>query len=980
MTETNLTDLIDTVSQENDSTQLVTDTPSNKIVTNHIPLGSNAKVSKLNFLYTNADSLSNKISELEAIAEIGEQHVLCITETLPKNCINRSEYINIELNGYEGYHTNTGRGVSIYIKENIRCEKVEIQSDFNDSLWVKIYQKNGCSLIVGCIYRSPNSEVINNENLLKLLQKAADICATNRIIVGDFNYKEIDWVNNVVHASNSHPAAKMYDKINDLFWNQLVTNPTRFREGENENLLDWVLTDNGDIIDELGLNPPLGEKGDHCVINFKVECALESTRHGDQRNYYRADYDSIRSALQTIHWETRLESKSVDEAWGEFLSIIEGLLEKHIPLKRNKKRKSQPWINLEVKSEIRAKNKAWKEYKKDKSIEKWEIFKIIRNNTNRKVQQHKCEFERKIAHEISSNPKQFWSYVKSKNKVSNSYPDLINTNGDKVTGDGEKANCFNRYFASVYTDENTNEIPVLSERSGVGILNSVEITQEIVESHLNKINTSKAAGPDNLHAKVLSELKYQISLPLSIIFSRSLSESKIPQDWKLANIKPLHKKGSKNLVSNYRPVSLTAICGKLMEKIIRNAIIKYMEDHNLLSKDQHGFRTGRSCVTQLLEIMELWTKFMENGLTVDCVYLDYAKAFDKVPHLRLINKLKAYGISGNMIEWIKNFLTNRNQKVVINGTSSEIELVKSGIPQGSVLGPTLFIIFINDLPDEIKTYIKIFADDTKIFNAIKTSQDSNILQEDIDNLALWTIKWQLPLNMDKSKVIHYGRNNTEKDYHITDIGITKDEVEKDLGVNFDSKLKFSPHVATIAKKANSRLGLIKRNFANKSKDIIIPLYKSLVRPILEYASCIWNPTLRRDVIEIEKVQRRATKLISTVSHLPYEDRLKMLKLDSLAFRRRRCDMLQVYRIVHKIDKIELTDFFELNTLTNTRGHSLKFKKPRVNTSQRLSSFALRVINDWNQLKEETVTSPTINTFKTRLADEWKNHPERFFEQ
>jgi hypothetical protein len=728
------------------------------------------------------------------------------------------------------------------------------------------------------------------------------------------------------------------------------------------------------------LKPPLGEKGDHCVICFKVDYNYDKIRYGDLYNYYKANYDSMLDDLNYINWDDILNQKSTDEAWGEFLNVLKELIEKHIPVRKNKIRKSQPWLNMEVRQTIKAKNKAWKEYKKNMSIENWNIFKRVRNEANRLVYKSKCDFELKIASEININPKQFWSYVKSKNKKLNNFPNMYDTNGVVITADKEKANCFNRYFASVYTKENIDEIPHLEVRNEESYLDSIVITPAIVELQLQKLNTSKAAGPDNLHAKVLFELRTQICKPLSVIFNKSISEGKIPKDWKFANIKPIFKKGDKKQVSNYRPVSLTSICCKIMERLIRNHMIDFLETNKFLSNDQHGFRSGRSCTTQLLETLELWTNFIDNGMSVDCIYLDFAKAFDKVPHVKLVHKLKAYGFCGNLLKWLEDFLTNRQQRVVINNTQSKTELVTSGIPQGSVLGPTLFIIFINDLPEVCKSYVKIFADDTKIFNAIKSSDDATILQEDINKLVDWSEKWQLPFNMSKSKILHYGRNNPENEYLIGETVIEKGVNEKDLGVLFDNTLKFTSHIAAITRKANSRLGMIKKNFANMRKEIILPLYKSLVRPILEYCSCVWNPALRYNILELEKVQRRATKLISNISHLSYEERLKSLRLDSLAIRRRRNDMLQVYRIIHGIDNINASDFFEFSSDSITRGHRYKINKPRVITSQRQNTFSIRIVNDWNSLNNDTVSSESINIFKTRLAGEWDNHPERYMEE
>ena len=956
----------------------LTDTSTNDELNRSIHSNKAINEHTISILYTNADCLNNKVSELSALAELNNLDIMCIAETLPKNILNRDNYINIEMEGYESLHSNTGRGVSIYVKEGIKYERIEFRTQFCDNIWVKLKVRGNYSILLGCVYRSPNSNQENNDALLRLLQKACNLNATCKVIMGDFNYKEVDWANGVVHTRENHPAAKTYDKVNDLFLHQLITTPTRFREGESENLLDWVLTDSIENIDKLSLLPPLGEKGDHSVIRFELDFGIDLTRYGDKFNYYNADYEAMKVEFDAINWETRLAEKSVNDAWNDFIDFTNNQIERHIPKRVSKRRKRKPWVDLDVRAAIKAKNLAWKEYKKNKSIENWESFKQIRNSTNRIVQSNKCKFENKLAQEIKTNPKQFWNYVRSKSKKSNSYPDLIDEGSNIISDDKQKANYFNEYFASVYTDEDKHFIPRLELRNKDKFLGTINFTPSLVEKQLSQLNTSKAAGPDNLHARVLNELSLHISKPLYIIFNKSLTEGRLPNAWKVANVKPLHKKGAKNQVSNYRPVSLTAICCKIMEKIIRSEIIKYLEENDFLAKDQHGFRSGRSCSTQLLETLELWSGFIENGMTVDCIYLDFAKAFDKVPHGRLINKLEAYGFNGNLLNWVRDFLNDRKQRVVINGISSNMESVTSGIPQGSVLGPTLFVIFINDLPETVKAYVKIFADDTKIFNAINSSDDNVILQEDIDNLVNWSKKWQLPFNMEKSKLVQYGRNIMQHTYYIEGNEIENVQSEKDLGVTFDSSLRFTSHINNITNKANSRLGMIKRNFTNLSKDIVLPLYKSLIRPILEYGSSIWNPKLKTDLIEIEKIQKRATKLIRNISHMSYPERLRYLNLDSLNFRRRRCDMIQVYRIIRKIDNLDMSHFFELSQ-SNTRGHRYKLKKPRVITTQRQHSFAMRIINDWNKLKDETVASTSINMFKTRLENEWKDHPERYFE-
>jgi hypothetical protein len=461
------------------------------------------------------------------------------------------------------------------------------------------------------------------------------------------------------------------------------------------------------------------------------------------------------------------------------------------------------------------------------------------------------------------------------------------------------------------------------------------------------------------------------------IFKSSIREGYVPTQWKQANIIPLFKKGSRKKTSNYRPVSLTCICCKLLEKIIRNQIVEHLESQGLININQHGFRKGRSCGTQLLEVMEGWSNILDEGQTWDCVYMDYAKAFDSVPHMRLLEKLNYYGIRGKVWHWIKDFLSGRVQRVGIDGDYSDWLPVTSGIPQGSVLGPILFTIFINDLPDSISSNIKLFADDTKLFRAIESNVDICTLQEDINNLLKWSSLWQLPFNLDKCKVIHYCKNNPKAEYKLGDQNLGTDSEEKDLGVLFNQDLSFNCHISKIINKANSRVGLIKRCFSNIDKEIFLPIYKALVRPILEYCSSIWFPIYKHQIMEIEKIQKRATKLVKEIRNKSYSERLKYLNLDTLHFRRLRSDMLQTFRIIKGIDNLDVAQFFHLDQNSRTRGHKYKLKKPRATSKIRQCSFTHRVVNPWNSLKNSTVECDTLNSFKTALGKEWQSHPLKY---
>ena len=317
----------------------------------------------------------------------------------------------------------------------------------------------------------------------------------------------------------------------------------------------------------------------------------------------------------------------------------------------------------------------------------------------------------------------------------------------------------------------------------------MNINVESVKLKLKSLNPNKSPGPDKISPRVLKELHNELALPLAYLFNLSLIEGKLPSAWKHAEVTAIFKKGNKSDPGNYRPVSITSIICRILESFIRDTIQIHMEKHNLYSKCQHGFRKRRSCTSQLLEVMEDFTSFMDNKQDFDVIYMDFKKAFDSVPHERLLVKLQGYGITGYLLQWIRSFLEGRTQKVKIGSQCSKISNVTSGIPQGSILGPILFTIFINDLPDTIKSICKIFADDTKIYDI---SENCITIQNDLDSLQSWSKKWLLFFNNQKCKRLHHGRNNEKHEYHLENNNgidvLPEGDQEKDLGVTFTTRV------------------------------------------------------------------------------------------------------------------------------------------------------------------------------------------------
>ena len=562
------------------------------------------------------------------------------------------------------------------------------------------------------------------------------------------------------------------------------------------------------------------------------------------------------------------------------------------------------------------------------------------------------------------------------------------TDGSRTSTDKEKADLLNDFFKSVFTSEKEGELPNMPSPELSSTLEDFSISEEEVKKLLLRLKRDKAPGPDGINPTTLAELADVLAKPISIIFRISLDSGRIPDDWRKAQVSPIFKnKGSRLNSTNYRPVSLTCILCKTMETLVRKHLVNHLESNNIISRHQHGFTTGRSCITQLLETLDIWTEILDDGGGVDVVYTDFMKAFDSVPHRRLVAKTEAYGIRGKVLEWIRDFLTGRTQEVSVNGIKSEPAAVTSGIPQGSVLGPILFVIYINDLPDCVRSDAKLFADDTKIFTRSNIRANREQLQQDLEALHEWSNDWQLRFHPEKCCVMRLGKNDGETAYTMkgTDENgnektytLKESTKEKDLGVIVDNELDFKQHVATVTAKANRTVGIIRRSFTHLANDTFVLLYKAVVRPTLEYGHAIYSPHLKTLCCELEDVQRRATRLIGNLKELPYNERLKKLNLESLEFRRERGDMIDVYKFLNNIYDTDKPNF---NTVDpeerRTRGHSKKIVKQRGKSKTRLNFFSYRVVNQWNDLPEQVINAKSLNAFKNRLDNFWKNKPNRF---
>ena len=938
--------------------------------------------------------------------------MFAITETKPKNGdIPPKE--SLELNGFDLFISNhyndpDTRGVVMYAKNSLNASLVKIDEcqNFKDCLWIRIPTQEN-DLLVGCIYRSgtQNKAVTLDPEMYNMIKSMTLKCGyKNVLIVGDFNHPGIKWSPHPIittdHRNQNHPEYQFVNCITDAMLTQHVSKATRDREGQRSVTDDLIFTSDEDMIENL---QHIGHCGasDHQILMFTTVNTFKNTKCNKSLTrfkYHQADLINIEANLSK-DWDEIFKDKDIEECYEIFMKEYNDACETHIPkevLKKTDAIQKPMWMKPATLRLIKRKKSRHIKFLNTRSRTDREEYNRIRNEVTAATRSDRISFERNISKEIKNNNKLFWRYVNSQRKSKASIPDLKRKDGTYATTDADKAEILNSQFSSVFTREDLTNIPTFEPVECHTLLETLTTTPAKVEKNLKKLRTDKSCGPDKVHPFLLNKLAKCMSIVISKLFNISLQTGKLPTIWKEGIVTALFKKGSRSLASNYRGITLTSVICKQLEKIIVEALENHLRSNNLQDKNQHGFTKKKSPITNLLEALNIWSEAISHGLPVDVIYLDFEKAFDKVPHQRLLLQLEKYGIRGQVLSWIRDYLHNRQQKVRVNGVMSASSPVLSGVPQGSVLGPALFLIFVADVKPLIQNFLSLYADDSKLFTYMQDSQEHQhsiaSIQQDINILSSWSEKMQMSYNEDKCHTLHMGANNEQHTYTLPKVSDMKKSnngisytytfhnlknvpEEKDLGVIVDEKLNFKAHISSKIAKANSTIYLIKNCFKYLDAPMFKMLYKSLIRPHLEYATPIWSPITKSEKIRIEGVQRRATKLVPELSNLPYKERLQHLKLPSLEYRRTRADILLLYNYINNnviinTDtrcKICRTSTNMLSPITSgTRGHPFRFKILR-HPNIRNRFFTTRTLPIWNNLKEETVMASTLNGFKNKLS-------------
>ena len=913
------------------------------------------------------------------------EHIVAITEThLLK------EYEDAEIiRGFSNYtlhrcdrDVNKGRkkkwgGTLLLTSRNILSTEGDHLS--NGCCEILITELNELKITMITVYRPPDTTTAEFKEILEFARNYLTTHTCQDIIlVGDFNFpKEIvvwkETEDGVVPLPTTYISderkeqfQELLDFSNEHFLHQIISMPTRL-----DNTLDLVFT-NVPAMLHSPISIPI-ESSDHCLIqaqsNYGSKHAAKPTEDQDQPemakySFERADKDTLKVILQLADLKNIVANAPSVQKANEALTnkFVECAKKAKVPVKTNSPANQVP---NNLRPLFKKRIQTMRKLKSKHQSETYNVWKQNLNEINSEIiriqEANNYEKERKQINNLKTDPAAFYKYAKESKDIRSTIGPLIDTangNTNYESGPKKMADILSNQYESVFTkpQHGPRRFDNLAESS----LTDINFTTQDITQAIKEISVTSAPGPDGIPPIFLKDYAEEIAEALQLLWRKSLDTGESPEGTHLAYITPIFKSGAKSEPANYRPVSLTNHITKVFERIVKKEITFYLTGQQLYNETQHGFRKRRSTQTNLIEYYESILHQLETNRSTDSIYLDFSKAFDKCDHGIILDKLSALGITGKLNQWIETFLRNRKQIVVVNGSKSEPVWVTSGVPQGSVLGPLLFLILMYDITDGItNALLSSFADDTKVWRGINSAACSNLLQNELNIIYNWAIQNNMQFNDKKFQAIHFYHMVLEliqPPYRYTDstskdINFTKNV--KDLGIQMSEDLSFATHISTVAAKGKQMAGWILRIF--KSRDIFLlkTLLKQLILPRIEYCCVLWSPTLQSQISQLESVQRFFTKKINFGENkdLDYWQRLQALKIYSAERRRERYIIIYTWKVIHGLypnPGLELNNVF-----------------PALHNTNPMQGIDIKTINERTGIK---ISHNTPSTLPKKLKD------------
>ena len=933
-------------------------------------------VNVLDICHTNVRSLnSDKIDAIKA--ELVENFdIICLTETnLP--------HANVDDLALMGFHEiirkdrigRAGGGVGVYVAQHLSAERViEYEMPDLECLWIKI--KAGHNIfMLGVCYRPPNSKAdfwIKLQDSVDLVKQAG---VNNIFLTGDFNADP--------HTRDGH-ILELFVASNNFTTH--ITKPTRITPLV-ATILDQFISNVPSLVCNVEVLDPIATC-DHCPIRVSVRMKNKYNKpQAFKRHiwlYNQADFNVFRERLLQVEWEACFDLGDIDRVCEAWTSRVLNVARECIP---NKVVTIRPRDKLFFTAELgqlrRKKNRAHKKAKSLNTQFYWEKFRGIRNTYNGKLKETKINAELQKANDLKNfeniPPKKWWnlakSYLKKDKSDCSQFPPL-KVNDNVICDEKDKAEAFNTFFLAHSTIDDSHA-PVPDDATKVDqLLPSFQISQKDVSDLIKALDVNKATGPDQISQKMLKEGGDALVPSLTKLFNMSLESAKYPSVWKKANVTPVFKKGDSSLTDNYRPVSILSCTGKLFERAVFKHVYNFLRDNNIISIRQSGFKPGDSTVYQLAHLYHEFAEAIHKQKDIRVVFCDISKAFDRVWHIGLLAKLKRIGITDKLLQWFKNYLQDRKQRVVINGQSSSWGSVLAGAPQGSVLGPLLFLIYINHITNAVQSSeIRLFADDTILYLFVDNPVAcAAALNNDLERIGNWALEWLVKFSAPKTKTMFISKKkkkNVNPPLVMNRSLLEEVTTYKHLGVTFSNDLTWNNHIETIAINAGKCLDILNALKHKLDRSTLEKLYKTFVRSKLEYANVIWDNCSKQMVDLLEGVQYRAAKIISgAINRTSHNIVYNEMGWETLGERRKRQRLKVMYKTVNHQAPSYLQHNIRRHADANARyelRHENNIGTYRARTSAFHNSFFPKTIREWNSLDTDTKSAGTLETFTSKLT-------------
>ena len=947
------------------------DPPSND------PLHKRTNVSKkkgLQFIHLNVHYLYPKFDEVcHLIDKYKQPDIVGLCETFLNTSFSDNEF---QLKGYTMFRkdrNSLGGGVLLYINDTFSCiRRPDLEHENCESIWIDVKVPNQKTFTVGYIYRPPSADNKWFCDFECSLEKA--FLENNELILfGDFN---INYVDGLSDKNTWNCMTNCYNLV------QLVTDYTRVTQ-TSATIIDHIYTNSKQHIHEINIAKET--LSDHYLVRFtrKTKNKQSFSTHTtiSFRSFKHMNEEEFLSDLSRLPLTAVQSFDNPDNALEYFTQLFTEVLNKHAPIKQKRvKHSHQPdWFTSEIANAIKCRNK-FKQDKNSQSFKHWR--KKVKNLCYKNKQQYYTNSITK-----NSNPKTLWNNLKTlsgKSPVHNNIHVHDNEN-NPIINKQEAAEFFNNHFSNVFKTSKSQVKLDTVHKSAITTFTSSKlkpdtmyeippISEDFILKQLKNLNTTKSTGLDEIGPRILKLSSEIIAKPLSHIFNLSIRKGWFPNNLKHAKIIPIHKKGSTHDVNNYRPISILPTLSKILERHIASNLARFLEENNLLHVNQSGFRKNHSCETALVALMDEWLSAIDDHHVIGTVLLDLSKAFDMVNHNLLLEKLQLYHCSPLALQWFTSYLSNRHQTVSLSGNLSTPQLITAGVPQGSILGPLLFILYINDLPLHITgSETNMFADDTTIYTYSKNKHTIQTkLQESLDTVSQWCNLNSMVLNSTKTKAMLLSASNK---HQVNNLSLTLQnnclhvsQQEKLLGITFDNNLSFKTHIEQTLKKCNSLLFLLLRIKCFLDLKTRKLFFNSYILPHLDYCITVWGYSANHHLDKLLKFQKRAARIIMDKEFdYPSATLFQELKWMTVYERLQYKTATLVFKSLTNMSPLYLsskfhTVLYQNRQLRSSTNNLLYVPKPNLEIFRKSISYAGPKL--WNSLPLEIRNAKSILSFKS----------------